>query len=315
MKFMKKIACVCFFLLLIDFPFFSFGKKDSNQEKASENPAETQVKLQKEFIKIDFQLDTVNENPKNRFNWKTKSLSHKDYFDAVSGASKFHSTKKFREFASTVPIASSSTSSSNSPGKLLLIPKGLRNLLLFSVSKYEYLATDSFNANYDESGKLTINFTHRGTKYRIETDENGILHVPESFFIQNLAEKVENPDNPENSSETAGAEPNQDTSVNPDEKEPEPSGNNEENFLPDIPDESLKATYRGELKAVLSQDGILKISGRLKIKPVEPEKSEEPETEIAEKDLGTESSKEATAQSDENQTEPNSELSEKQSQP
>ncbi|MBQ4378304.1 MAG: hypothetical protein II821_03795 [Treponema sp.] len=249
---------------------FCFGKKDSGagaENKDSQTgsqapqPGSGEEKEEKsdEFIKIDLYLDTNGGNPKNHFNWKTKSTSYKDFFDAVSGASKVHSTKYFREAVF------------DTQGKSLKAPAGLRNLCLYSVSNPELLQKDDFKI--EKSGvdgkKLIITFTHREISYKIESNENGEILVPESFLIkkpQNLKQN-ENPENtvPEKKSENGPSEEKpevpagDENSQNTEEKSPD------DGFVSDEPAESLKMIYQGKLKAKLDENGVLTLSGKVNL--------------------------------------------------
>ena len=179
MKIFRKILIVM--LILSSAPLFSFGKKDSESDKEKQDQKKTEEKKDEkeekpdDFVKIDLYLDINGENPKNHFNWKTKSATYKDYFDAVSGASKVHSTKYFRE--ATLDSAS----------KSLRVPKGLRNLCLFASSNPENLKTDDFKVERGgiNGKKILITFTHREISYKIESDDNGVILVPGSFYIKN----------------------------------------------------------------------------------------------------------------------------------
>ncbi len=217
---------------------FSFGKKDSSdspEASATEKSAKQEKKeeIQKDHINIDFLFDTKEANPKNRFNWSTSSAKYKDSFDAVSGASKFHSTKYLRE---TVL---------DKDAKDFKIPKGLYCLCLYAVSNSDYIKTDDFKIS-QEGKKLTITFNHRGNSYKIESDENGELSVPESFYLKQ-----------EKKTEEAEAE---------------------QEFTLDEGSKALKAFYKGKLKAELSAEGLLTVKGKLNqtAKEVQKEKADEP---------------------------------------
>ena len=275
MKILKFCTIFLIFFVEINFLAFSLGKKDSQNDDSGTQSNTT--KYAKEFIKIDFFLDTKNENPKNHFYWKTKKTLTKDSFDAVSGASKFHSTKKFREFSSTIPV---DTNSTLTPGKLLLLPKGLRSLLLFPVSKNNYIIGDFFEAK-TENGKITVSFEHRGIKYKIESDENGIISVPKGFFILKT-DSEKNPDEKKVGDTTEKSENPEQNTAN--EESNEKSESEKIEYLPDLPDESLEITYVGKLKANLTENGILTISGKLEAKKKKKEEAPEiPETDAENK--------------------------------
>ena len=259
---MKKYFLAIFALLIFQ-NLFAFGKKDSS---ADENQTETAASAEDnneekpdEFIKIDLFLDTKGENPKNHFVWKNKSASYKDYFDAVSGASKVHSTKNFRD---TVL---------EDQGKALKAPKGLRNLCLFAVSGPEMLSRDDFKIERDalNDKKITITFTHREISYRIESDENGDILVPENFFIKVPEDRQA--EIPENSAENPPENKNSDNSPENPPATPKnevPGENSEEKndgFSQDKPSDSVKMIYKGKLKSEFSADGIFTLNGTIKV--------------------------------------------------
>ena len=168
MKIIKLIPVIFIFSLLVQ-PLSAFGKKDKseeNQKPAAEEKAEE--KPQDDFISIDLLLETKNPQAKSHFNWQTSSSKYKDYYDAVSGASKLHTTKNFR------------TLMMDTTAKDFKIPHSLYGLCLFPVSSPELFKNDNFTVT-QESKKLTITFTHRGTDYKIETKEDGSLEVPKGF--------------------------------------------------------------------------------------------------------------------------------------
>lgn len=120
-----------------------------------------------DFISIDLKLQTKDNGKKSHFYWKTSSKESKDFFDAVSGASKLHSTMEFKNIVND--------------GEQL-IPKSLYCLCLFAVSSPEYLGKDGFSA-IKSGKKIEINFEHRENRYRICSDEKGFLNIGSSFFM------------------------------------------------------------------------------------------------------------------------------------
>lgn len=274
MKFHRTFFAIFIFSLAMASEISALGKKDKAESgESSEN--------QKEYIKIDLLLDTKNSGAKNHFKWQTSKNSYSDTFDAVSGASKVHSTKLFRE-------ASLDTAS-----KSLKTPKGLRNLCLFAVANPELLKADNFSAS-QEGSKITVTFTHRGNSYIIESDEKGIIRVPEGFFIKLKEVKKETTEET-----TADAESKQENSKesaeeitektendqNPQEKElkteEESAEKIPEGFQKDEPAESISMIFTGILKASLSKEGTLSLKGKIKLakRPEEQKKTEEPQKE------------------------------------
>lgn len=299
------------FILLIQ-SAFALGKKDTDSDSKKSDSTEEE-KIPNEYITIDLLLDTKKQNPKNHFNWKDSGKSsssssstnsdnsYKDYFDAVSGASKVHSTKNFRD----VVLDSSK--------KNLRTPKGLRNLCLFAVANPETLSKDNFLVT-QEGKKLTITFTHRENSYRIETDENGMLQVPEGFFVKLKAPKdKKDADKSKNDSKNEkAAKDSKDSKTAKESKEakkdskPQKASSDEDlnldileedfqespseaqpedDFQKDEPPESLNAIFIGKLTANLTGDGIFTLKGKIKLtkrqKPeeVKEEKSKEEDKE------------------------------------
>lgn len=283
----------------------ALGKKDKAESGASSEN-------QKEYIKIDLLLDTKKPNSKNHFNWKASSKSKNssgsttssnssiffnDYFDTVSGASKVHSTKLFRE-------ASLDTAS-----KSLKTPKGLRNLCLFAVANPELLKADNFSAS-QEGSKITVTFTHREISYIIRSDEQGNVSVPEGFFIKLKEVKKETTEET-----TADAESKQENSKESAEEITEKTENDQnpqeeelkteeesaekipEGFQKDEPSESISMIFTGRLVANLTNEGIFTLKGKLKL--TEKEKPEEKKLERSNEKSGSE----ATATPAENEAE------------
>ena len=213
----------------------------------------TDSKKTVEFVKIDFRLNTRSDDHKNHFYWQTTDASYKDSFDAVSGASRLHSTKEFRAV------------SFDKSGKQLQAPKGLRSLCLFAVTSFDQLAKDDFNVSANGK-KLTVTFSHRGIDYKIETDEKGYLSVPDGFYIllpvANPAPEAEQTEAGETPKETEDAPLPADTEIA------------EITFSPDKGSDELTQEYTGRLKLALSGNGILTAKGKLML--TEKQKSEEP---------------------------------------
>ena len=243
MKTIRRILLLFIFFLLIQ-PSFSFGKKDTAEEQTA--PAsEKKTEIQNDHLKIDFLFDTKKENSKNRFNWSTTSTKYNDSFDAVSGASKLHSTKNLREAVL------------DKEAKVLKIPKGLYCLCLYAVSNSGHIKSDNFQIN-QEGKKLTITFSRRGYSYKIITDENGLLSVPGSFYIKQEAKT-------EDARGEAKTPDSEEDSENPEQKA---------EFILDEGNKALKAFYNGNLKAVLSPEGILTVKGKLKLTAKEEKKDD-----------------------------------------
>lgn len=236
MQFLKKIAPVMF--------FFAVVAQISAQGEKKTAPVE-----------IHFRLNTKKDDGRSYFRWKYDGKHYNDAFDGISGASKAHSTREFR----TVLF--------NSTTKEQQCPKGLRALMLFAVSSFEYVEKDE--CTVARTGKqLTITFTHRDNKYRIKTDEKGILHVPDGFEIEEKAlaeispEKAETQPAATPAPESAALKipGNSDlTTENPVDSE----AAEVHSFKKDAGSEKTDAEYTGKLRTALSKDGILTISGKI----------------------------------------------------
>ncbi|WP_294430094.1 hypothetical protein [uncultured Treponema sp.] len=266
MKFPRFFSIFTLFFFAASFSY-SLGKKDKENESEQSSKQE-KTEVQNDFIKIDMLLDSKSPNPKNYLKWKNSSASYDDYFDTISGASKVHSTKYLRE----VTLDSST--------KSLKIPKGLRSLCLFSVANPESLKNDNFLIT-QQGKKLTITFSHRQIDYKIESDEEGFLNVPDGFFIKLPPKAEENAkaekseEKPKTEEKTAAMPESEKKSedINKDTEkaenteitektEPEPS----DGFQKDIPPSSIAAIYEGKLKANLSPEGIFTLTGKIKQK-------------------------------------------------
>ena len=264
---MKFTRFISFFLIFILFSqsAFSLGKKDKDSD-TSENTSSKEEKIPKEVITIDLLLDTKKPNPQNHFNWKSSAKtsgttssssstnsekSYKDYFDALSGASKVHSTKYFRE------------ATLDSSKKNLRTPKGLRNLCLYAVANPESLSKDNFLVN-QEGKKITITFSHRENSYKIESDENGIINVPQGFFIKIKEKPAEKPEKEVKTEEKKDEEEDVTEEAKPEEVQTE--------FQKDQPIDSLTAIFKGKLTANLTNEGILTLKGKIKVEKREEDK-------------------------------------------
>lgn len=282
MKFVHKLSAVTFIVLLSAAQIYTFGKKDSSGSDSSDSS-----EVQKEHIKIELFLDTKNSDSKNHFKWETSKNKYNDSFDTVSGASKVHSTKNFRDTAL------------DSTKRNLRTPKGLRNLCLYAVANPEILKKDGFSAT-KEGSKITITFTHRENSYKIESDENGDIMVPEGFFIKLKEVKKEAADSKnEGDSKTSEKESKASAEAQNTEEKASPQAEESDGFKKDAPDESLNYIFAGKLKAKLSDDGILTLKGKLNLQKREEPKKEAEETKPEEEkseETGTKDEKESPAE-------------------
>lgn len=113
----------------------------------------------------------------NFFSFKgSVGTSDKDQYiavDATTGASKLGSTDTFNPYRTDVK------------GKKLL-PAGLRGLFLYGIADYGTLTDDNLNATKAANGVITIQLVHRGTAYKIVTDESGKLAFPGGSFTMRV---------------------------------------------------------------------------------------------------------------------------------
>ena len=132
-------------------------------------------------LSIDFSLRISEGHPaaseENYFRWKDSSGdSAKDSLDAITGASQSASTKRFDSIMYTNP-----------GDKNNLFPQSLRNLFLYAVTSQSFMDKDDFLIESDQ-GKITIQFRHRGSAYKIVTDEKGLLNFTQAAEEKKAAE-------------------------------------------------------------------------------------------------------------------------------
>ncbi len=119
-------------------------------------------------LSLDFSLRIQDGKPQasdeNFFRWKDKSGdSAKDGLDATTGASKSSSTRRFDSVL--YPSEKDTTPA---------FPESLRNLFLYAVTSQNFMDKDDFFLTQDGS-RILIQFRHRGTAYKIQSDEKGFL--------------------------------------------------------------------------------------------------------------------------------------------
>ena len=122
-------------------------------------------------LSLDFQVDISGKTKTSYFTFKGPiryMAADKDHYDAVSGASQKKSTEMFQPYRYDVK------------GKNALAD-GLRGLFLFGVAGSKQAKIDNLNAE-KVNGVITIQYTHRGTAYKIVTDRNGNISLPDGSF-------------------------------------------------------------------------------------------------------------------------------------
>ncbi|MFQ3620146.1 MAG: hypothetical protein SNJ78_04270 [Spirochaetales bacterium] len=125
-------------------------------------------------LTIDYQFNVAAPDRANYFTFKGPvryMLAEKDTFDAGTGASQKASTKMFMPYLFDVK------------GKQVF-PTGLRGLFLFAVAPDDLRREDNVTVNRAPSGVITIQYVHRGTAYKIETDTQGLLTFPKGNFVR-----------------------------------------------------------------------------------------------------------------------------------
>ncbi|HCS36371.1 MAG TPA: hypothetical protein DIW48_06695 [Sphaerochaeta sp.] len=123
-------------------------------------------------LKISYRLNTAAPDAENYFSFAGNiryMVAEKDHADATTGASALGSTHLFNAYLYDVE------------GKATL-SSGLRGMFLFGVTPYSQIEGDNFVASKAADGTITIQYTHRGTAYRIITDKSGKLLFPNGTF-------------------------------------------------------------------------------------------------------------------------------------
>ena len=170
---LKKIISISLLLSTIAISAFTYGKIEKEEEN-KESQEDEKVTYEKRNLKINLALSPQGQPSKNHFYWKSSidsdSSSYKDSYDIISGASKKHSTKYLREVTW------------QKGDNAFMIPKGLYCLSLFGVANPASISSDNFKISR-QGEKIIITFDHRGSSYMIQSDEKGIIRVPEDFFI------------------------------------------------------------------------------------------------------------------------------------
>ncbi len=193
-------------------------------------------------VTIDYRFNALKDDAKNYYNWSANGKNIKDGFDAKSGASKSKSTTEFNavRFDTT--------------GKAKAIPAGLRSLVLYPVANRATADNDAFTVTA-EGKKLVIRFVHRGTAYRITTDDKGVIDLSKSFeMAPGLADNVAGAFILKADYLKAGGDNTKMSDIDW----------TKVTFKPDTADDNATYKYNGTLNAAYSKDGILTVKGSLK---------------------------------------------------
>jgi len=125
-------------------------------------------------LTIDFRYN-VSRNDNQSYLTFTGPIRYmavdKDHIDGSSGASAKGSTELFQPYRVDVL------------GKPVL-SQGFRGLLLFAVADPDQREIDNLQVAKARNGVITIQYTHRGTAYRLVTDSRGRLNFPDGEFHQ-----------------------------------------------------------------------------------------------------------------------------------
>jgi hypothetical protein len=125
-----------------------------------------------EDLKISYQVNTAGPDADNFFSFAGNiryMAVEMDQADEVSGASKLGSTHLFQPYRYDVE------------GKNV-ISSGLRGLFLYGTNPYKAIIDDNLNVSKASDGTITIQYSHRGTAYRIITDSSGKISFPDGSF-------------------------------------------------------------------------------------------------------------------------------------
>lgn len=194
-------------------------------------------------VSVEFRFDVENDgSDSNYFYWTADgSAVCEDGFDATTGASIAKSTTGFNVVRYD-----------NENDRKKAIPLGLRNLMLEAVSPRSVPVGDYFTVN-QTGKKLLITFVHRGTAYRITTDDDGMLDTASSFEIAgDLIEKVDGKSVVKKEFAIAGADVSNLANVDL----------TKVTFVQDVADAEAKQKYSGKLSTAYV-DGVLCVTGTL----------------------------------------------------
>ncbi|MDR1398983.1 MAG: hypothetical protein LBJ41_03575 [Treponema sp.] len=134
-------------------------------------------------LSIDFRYNCAQQDSGNYLSYTSGIRyieANKDSFDAVSGASRQHSTSLFAPLETDIMGRAT-------------ISKGFRGLLLFSVSADVTRQEDNLHV-YQEGKVITMEFVHRGIAYQIQTDSQSRLNFPRGRFLKRTIGYIEGHD-------------------------------------------------------------------------------------------------------------------------
>ena len=124
---------------------------------------------------IDYQYNVRAQDRNNYFTFRgphSLGLANRDVWDATTGASRQKSTAIF------------SVAYQKDINGRLAFPDGLRGLLLFPLSPDRIRIDDNLNVVKASNGVITIQYVHSGVAYRINTDAQGRLILPNGNYVK-----------------------------------------------------------------------------------------------------------------------------------
>ncbi len=125
-------------------------------------------------LTIDYQFNVAADDPANYLTFKGPiryMMAEKDTFDTATGASKKNSTEMFMPYLYDVK------------GKQVF-PLGLRGLFLFAVAPANMRTMDNLTVSKAPNGVITVQYVHRGTAYKLETDPQGRFTFPKGNYVR-----------------------------------------------------------------------------------------------------------------------------------
>ncbi len=125
-------------------------------------------------LKIDFKVDVTGKTRVSYFTFTGPiryMAAEQDHYDGATSASLKGSTHLFQPYRNDVE------------GKKVM-PDGLRGLFLFGVAGGEQAKGDGLKASKASNGVITIEYSHRGSEYKIVTDRNGNISLTNGTFIK-----------------------------------------------------------------------------------------------------------------------------------
>lgn len=147
--------------------------------------------LSAQNLVIDFQYNVSAPDAGNYLSYSGPHrlvAVNKDAYDAVSGASRQKATALFTAYQTDIEGQAS-------------FPGGLRGLLLYPLAPPEIRQADNLTVGKAANGVITVQYIHRGTAYRIVTDNQGKLTLPRGAcssrvigYIQGAGPQVIAPD-------------------------------------------------------------------------------------------------------------------------